>query len=127
VRIRVLFLSVAALCALGLVLQIPMPVSASSGARERGAELFAARGCAHCHGPDGVGGKKGPSLSDVGKRMKPSAMMTQIQHGGKEMPEFGDLLTKGEISDLVAYLKAKRTPPDGAVSPQAAAATEPQP
>jgi ubiquinol-cytochrome c reductase cytochrome b subunit len=117
----------AALCVLGLALRSPVSASASSGARERGAELFTTRGCAHCHGPDGIGGKKGPSLSDVGKRLKPRDMTTQIFKGGKEMPEFGDLLTKAEISDLVAYLKTKRTAPVTATSPQPPAAVEPQP
>lgn len=116
----------AALCAVGLALQTAMPVRAGSAARERGAEMFATRGCAHCHGPDGVGGKKGPSLSDVGKRLKPRAIATQIYHGGKEMPEFGDLLTKAEISDLVAYLKTKRAAPETTISPQPPVAAAPQ-
>ena len=83
-------------------------VNAGSTPVTRGAELFASKGCVHCHGPAGVGGDRGPDLQLVRKRMAAEAMARQIHDGGREMPAFGDALTAGEIEDLVAYLRAKR-------------------
>ena len=108
----------AVLCALGLVLRPPVPVGAGSKAKARGAELFATRGCLHCHGPEGVDIGRGPDLSDVRRRLKARAMVAQIHNGGKEMPAFGDQLSKAQIDDLVAYLRSKR-------KPQATEATHP--
>lgn len=108
----------AALCALGLALRQPAPVSAGSKAKARGAELFATRGCLHCHGPEGVDLGRGPDLSDVRRRLKARAMVAQIHDGGKQMPAFGDQLSKAQIDDLVAYLRSKRKPQATAVAPQ---------
>ncbi|MBW4039027.1 MAG: cytochrome c [Acidobacteria bacterium] len=87
----------------------PVPaVSAGSKAKMRGKELFAAQGCVHCHGPAGVGGAEGPDLQLVRKRMKKAQIAQQIHDGGKSMPAYGDILSDAQISDLVAYLRAKR-------------------
>jgi mono/diheme cytochrome c family protein len=83
-------------------------VVAGSKAKARGAELFATRGCAHCHGTAGVGGGEGPDLQLVRKRMKKAQIMRQIHDGGKSMPAYGDMLTSPQIKDLVAYLRARR-------------------
>ncbi len=109
------FLQSAIICAVvGCVLTAssvlqPLPsVSADSSAKQRGAELFATHGCAHCHGPAGVGGGKGPDLQLVRKRMNKEQITLQIHNGGMMMPPFGSSLTDPEIQDLVAYLRAKR-------------------
>jgi mono/diheme cytochrome c family protein len=87
----------------------PLPsVSAGSKPKQRGAELFASHGCAHCHGPAGVGGGKGPDLQLVRKRMNKEQITLQIHNGGLMMPAFGNSLTDPQIQDLVAYLRAKR-------------------
>jgi len=86
----------------------PTPVSADSSASRRGAELFATRGCAHCHGPNGVNGEIGPDLQQVRNRLKAPAIAAQIHNGSKGMPAFGDQLTAPQIDDLVAYLRTKR-------------------
>ena len=83
-------------------------VSAGSKAEQRGQELFATKGCPRCHGPNGVGGKKGPDLQLVRKRRSRESMVEQIREGGKEMPAFGTALTDSEIDDLVSFLRAKR-------------------
>ncbi len=90
------------------ILQPLPPVSAGSKAKQRGAELFAERGCSHCHGPAGVGGKRGPDLQLVRKRMNKAQITLQIHNGGMVMPAFGNTLTAPQIQDLVAYLRAKR-------------------
>jgi mono/diheme cytochrome c family protein len=94
-----------------VVLSLSQPVrtvSADSSAKQRGAELFATHGCAHCHGPAGVGGGKGPDLQLVRKRLNADQITHQIHDGGLEMPAFKDTLTDPQIQDLVAYLRAKR-------------------
>lgn len=79
--------------------------------REHGAAVFQANGCQHCHKMNGVGGHKGPDLSDIGKRMPKSAMREQILNGSKVMPAFKDVLAPGEINDLIAYLHSCRKAP----------------
>ena len=92
-----------------LVLAHPLStVSAGSKAKQRGAALFEQRGCAHCHGPAGVGGKRGPDLQLVRKHMNKAQIALQIHDGGMMMPAFGNSLTTPQIQDLVAYLRAKR-------------------
>jgi mono/diheme cytochrome c family protein len=102
------FIVVGALMLALAMMQTPSPVSANSKAQERGAALFAASGCAHCHGPAGVGGKKGPDLQLVRKRMNKAQMRLRIHNGGLTMPPFGDSLTSPQIEDLIAYLRTKR-------------------
>jgi mono/diheme cytochrome c family protein len=109
------FLPLAVLCAAGFCVVIGLSitqtvptVSAGSSAKQRGAELFTTHGCAHCHGPAGVGGGKGPDLQLVRKRMSKDQITLQIHNGGLEMPAFGTSLTDPQIEDLVAYLRAKR-------------------
>jgi cytochrome c553 len=86
----------------------PHSVTAGSSAKARGTELFATKGCAHCHGPAGVGGGKGPDLQLVRTRLHRGQIVAQIHDGGKSMPDFGDQLTPGQIDDLATYLLAKR-------------------
>jgi mono/diheme cytochrome c family protein len=108
-------------------MQTASSVSAGSKAKARGAELFATRGCAHCHGPAGVGGSEGPDLQLVRKRLNKAQITTQIHNGGKSMPAFGDELSSAQIDDLVAFLRAKRkvivvAPKPPAETPSSAAA-----
>jgi mono/diheme cytochrome c family protein len=73
--------------------------------------LFHEKGCEHCHGVDGRGGKLGPDLSTVGKRRNKQQIEHQIHDGGAAMPAFGEVLQPDEIKDLVDYLHAKRKAP----------------
>jgi mono/diheme cytochrome c family protein len=125
-RSRQLPILIATLCIGGgllLAVQSPVhPVEAGSSAKARGAELFATRGCAHCHGDHGIGGGIGPDLQNVRKRMNSHAMQLQIHDGGKGMPDYGDELSSAQIDDLIAYLRSKRkpvpaTPPASAAHP----------
>jgi len=84
------------------------PVLAGSSSKNRGAELFAAKGCAHCHGSAGVGGGKGPDLQKVRERRTREAIVTQIHDGGKAMPPFGDELSTDQINDLASFLEGRR-------------------
>lgn len=89
------------------------PVSAHVDRKLQGAELFATRGCTHCHGTDGTGTDNGPSLRSVRKQRSTAQIRNQIVHGGKEMPAFGDTLTRDQVSSLVTFLRARTwiTPP----------------
>jgi len=100
-----------------------LPALGSAKARadeQEGASLFQNKGCAHCHGPGGSGGKKGPDLANLRKDKvwTPAKITHQILNGGQKMPAFSDALTDAEISQLVAYLRAKHRPaPPPAPSP----------
>jgi len=97
----------------------------TSTPEEAGAILFRDKGCAHCHGAGGTGGKKGPDLSGIrtDKLWTPDKITHQILNGGQKMPPFSDSLTDAEIAQLVAYLRAKHRPiPPPSASPAPAPA-----
>jgi len=95
--------------------------SKTKAAEQAGAVLFRDKGCAHCHGVGGAGGKKGPVLTGLrkDKLWTPAKITDQIMNGGKKMPPFSDSLTDAEIAQVVAYLRAKHRPvPPPAAAPQ---------
>jgi mono/diheme cytochrome c family protein len=97
--------------ALVLILAAAAPISALAASKEQrahGATVFADTGCNHCHTIRGNGGKKGPNLSGVGRRLSEDQIRTQIMKGGHEMPSFAEILGKSETDDLVAYLRSCR-------------------
>jgi len=81
-------------------------------AAQAGAALFGQKGCAHCHGEAGAGGKKGPALTNLRKEKEwtPDRITHQILNGGQKMPPFSDSLTDAEAAQLVTYLRAKHKP-----------------
>jgi ubiquinol-cytochrome c reductase cytochrome b subunit len=86
-------------------------LASSKSQRERGAQLYAANGCQHCHMIAGEGGHKGPDLSSVGRIANKAAIKKQIVNGSRIMPAFGDMLSPAEIDDLVAYLRSCKAQP----------------
>lgn len=89
----------------------PHARASSKNDREAGADLFKQNGCEHCHGADGVGTDKGPSLTTVGKRLHKDQIERQIQDGGKQMPAFKDVLSDDQTRELVEYLAHKKKAP----------------
>jgi mono/diheme cytochrome c family protein len=94
-----------------------LPTHALSGSRTKAAEqagavLFRDKGCAHCHGAGGTGGKKGPDLTGLrkDKLWTPAKITGQILNGGQKMPSFGDSVADDEVAQLIAYLRAKHRP-----------------
>ena len=85
--------------------------AASDTDRSAGAEIFKETGCEHCHGPDGIGTNRAPSLASVGKRLKKDQIEQQIREGGKQMPPFKDVLSDEDIRKLVDYLAHKKKVP----------------
>jgi mono/diheme cytochrome c family protein len=75
---------------------------------EQGAALFISSGCPQCHGPEGLGTAKAPSLRDIRKRKNDDEVRHQIKEGGKVMPPFGEALTDPQIESLVEFLRSKK-------------------
>jgi mono/diheme cytochrome c family protein len=86
--------------------------SKTKAAEQAGALLFRDKGCAHCHGADGTGGKKGPALTDLRKNKlwTPAKITDQIMNGGQKMPAFRESVSDEEAAQLVAWLRAKHRP-----------------
>jgi mono/diheme cytochrome c family protein len=111
-----------------LVLMAALPVqllhASTQSDEQAGAVLFRDKGCAHCHGDGGVGGKKGPSLVGLrtNRNWPPAKIKDQILNGGQKMPPFSDSMTDQEIAQVIAYLRAKHRP----VPPPAPSATPAQ-
>ena len=85
--------------------------ASSQKSRETGALLFHERGCEHCHGPNGMGTDRAPSLATIGKQWKAAQIEKQIREGGKGMPPFGGALQPDQVKSLVDYLKTKKKMP----------------
>jgi mono/diheme cytochrome c family protein len=85
-----------------------LALGSSRSQRERGAAVFAASGCRHCHAIQNAGGHKGPNLSSVGRTLTKTKIREQILRGGNEMPPFAGDLEPAEVKDLVAYLRSCR-------------------
>jgi mono/diheme cytochrome c family protein len=121
------------LLSLGLISASASPASYAASKEDEsaksGAALFRDKGCAYCHGVGGVGTKKAPALTDVwkDKSVTTEKMTDQILNGGQKMPPFRDSVTDAEVTDLIAYLRAKKKPePPPAESDSAAPASTPQ-
>jgi mono/diheme cytochrome c family protein len=117
-------LPIAPVLLLALALLAANPAHAFSGGKTRAAEqagaaLFRDKGCVHCHGVGGIGGKKGPALTDLRKNKfwTPAKITDQILNGGQKMPPFRDSVTDDEVTQLAAYLRAKHRPVPPAAPP----------
>lgn len=109
----------------------PVQLSASpkSDHEKAGALLFRDKGCTYCHGVGGVGTKKAPSLTGLykDKVWTPEKITNQILNGGQKMPPFSDSVSDDEVTDLIAYLRAKNKPvPPPATSQDATPASVPR-
>ena len=119
------------LISLGLIV-VPASLLASAPKEEEsvksGAALFRDKGCAYCHGVGGVGTKKAPALVDVwkDKSLTTEKMTDQILNGGQKMPPFRDSVTDDEVTDLIAYLRAKKKPEPPPAESDSTPAASPQ-
>src|SRR6266571_674689 len=81
-----------------------------------GAHDFSQFACAQCHGEQGRGGVSPdvPALSTVARALTPAQLRHIIDHGLGEsanptkpyMPVWGEVISKRQVSDLIAYLRA---------------------
>ena len=118
---------------LGLIalLANPSALSAAKKSEEEkaGAVLFRDKGCTYCHGVGGIGTKKAPSLIDLpkDKTWTPEKITSRILNGGQKMPPFRESVTDEDVTDLIAYLRAKNKPvPPPANTQDSAPASSPQ-
>jgi cbb3-type cytochrome c oxidase subunit III len=81
-----------------------------------GAHDFVQFACAQCHGMQGRGGVSPdvPALTNVAKVLTPGKLRSIINHGLGEsknptkpyMPVWGEVISKQQVDDLIAYLRA---------------------
>jgi mono/diheme cytochrome c family protein len=101
----------------------PVPVPQGQGPAVAGAALYVRYGCINCHGPNGLGGVANPLSQDTvipplsGQGFRHDfptdrAIAAVIRSGsviGKapivSMPHWGGILSKQQITELIAYLK----------------------
>jgi ubiquinol-cytochrome c reductase cytochrome b subunit len=74
----------------------------------RGAALLYQKGCLYCHRVEDQGGLKGPDLTTIDLRLSEEQMTLRIINGGSNMPAYGGLLKKDELSAIVAFLKSRK-------------------
>lgn len=89
----------------------PLPATVTqrlSGDALRGSQLFESKDCIACHMIAGVGGRRGPDLTEVAKRLTPAQTTTRIANGGNNMPAYGGTLAADELAALVAFLGEMR-------------------
>ena len=75
---------------------------------------FRYKNCRNCHALDGVGGQRGPDLTDVGTRLTRDQLIDQVSNGtpgGGNMPAYGKQMSPAEMTALVDFLVSLR--PDG--------------
>jgi len=117
--VAVFGVSVAALVSLGTAapwspnladnLALPAEVKQSlSPTAAQGAGVFEQRGCINCHQIAGVGGQRGPELSQVGGRLSANELTWRILNGGRNMPGYGTILSPEETSALVEFLSSRK-------------------
>jgi ubiquinol-cytochrome c reductase cytochrome b subunit len=88
---------------------LPAQVVASSDPEvARGAQLFHQKGCQFCHAVQGLGGERGPDLTDVASRMSSDQITTRITNGSPNMPAYVRVLTPQETRAIVAFLSTRR-------------------
>jgi len=75
---------------------------------QQGVQLFYAKGCQYCHSIGRYGGKTGPDLTTVGRRITPDQITIRIVNGSNDMPAYGGMLKKEELQALVGFLSSQK-------------------
>lgn len=89
----------------------PLPesvVSKVSSTAAEGAKLMHSKGCLYCHNIDGIGGHRGPSLSEIGIKLTKQDMIIRINNGGYNMPSFAGSVSSHELSLIVEFLQTRK-------------------
>jgi ubiquinol-cytochrome c reductase cytochrome b subunit len=72
-----------------------------------GGLLMSREACTACHQIDGVGGQRGPGLSNIADQLSYGDLISRIARGGGGMPQYGQTLTPAQINALAAYLETR--------------------
>ena len=89
----------------------PAASAGASGTGGGGRQVYDKQGCAKCHAIAGKGGRSGPSLSDVGKRLSKEQMTEVIRKGKSSMPPLPAGTTEQQVKDLVDFLVSPNNQP----------------
>jgi ubiquinol-cytochrome c reductase cytochrome b subunit len=103
-------------------------VEASTPLQLQGAVVFQNKQCRNCHALDGVGGRRGPDLSEVGIRLTRDQLIDQVSNGtpgGGNMPAYGKQVKPAEMTALVEFLSHRRPQDQPAVQPATITESEP--
>jgi ubiquinol-cytochrome c reductase cytochrome b subunit len=113
----------------------PVPVEFVQGRTPlqlTGAVLFQNKNCRNCHALGGVGGTRGPDLSNVSRRMTRDQLIDQVSNGtpgGGNMPAYGKQMSPAAMTALVDFLTTLRPsdvpPAEPASDPVVARQAEP--
>jgi ubiquinol-cytochrome c reductase cytochrome b subunit len=79
----------------------------------QGAAVLQIKQCRNCHALEGIGGQRGPDLTDVGGHMTRDQLIDQISNGTPgdgNMPAFGKQMNPAEMDALVDFLTTLRKP-----------------
>lgn len=77
----------------------------------QGAVVFQNKQCRNCHALDGIGGTRGPDLSDVGARLNRDLLIDQVSNGtpgGGNMPAYGKQMSPAEMTALADFMVSLR-------------------
>jgi ubiquinol-cytochrome c reductase cytochrome b subunit len=77
----------------------------------QGAAVFQSKDCRNCHALNGVGGERGPDLTNVGTRLTRDQLIDQVSNGtpgGGNMPAYGKQLKPAEMTALAEFLSHRR-------------------
>jgi ubiquinol-cytochrome c reductase cytochrome b subunit len=84
-------------------------VERSTPAQLQGSLVFQNKNCRNCHALEGIGGRRGPDLTRVGRQLTRDALVDQISNGtpgGGNMPAYGKQISPPEMSVLVEFLSS---------------------
>lgn len=77
----------------------------------QGAVVFQNKQCRNCHALEGIGGTRGPDLTDVGARLNRDLLIDQVSNGtpgGGNMPAYGKQMSPAEMTALADFLVSLR-------------------
>ena len=89
----------------------PLPVGLTMGKDTlviTGSQLLFDKGCLYCHQVNGLGGRRGPDLTHIEKRLNLQEMTIRIVNGGSNMPAYGGSLSSKELSAILAFLQSDK-------------------
>jgi cytochrome c len=99
-------------CAVSAALLSLAPAARAAGDAAKGKEIFDEQ-CSVCHDPASAEKKVGPGLKGLfkkdkmanGKKPTVENVTKVVQEGGNGMPAYAEILSKDEISHVLAYLQ----------------------